>query len=128
EVFVKPDEAVLNLGVESRSKTLDEARKQTDERVASLIKVLRSNGIEQKDIQTTYMNLYPGYGRDQAEPQIEYYTAHKGMSVVIRDLNKLEALQVAISKTGLNRMDGIQFRSSEMARHRAAARKLAVAA
>src|SRR5688500_13587443 len=59
EVKVKPNEAVINLGVESRSKNLDEARKQTDEKVRDVIKVLKNNGVDQKDIQTTYLNLFP---------------------------------------------------------------------
>ncbi len=130
EVKVKPNEAVINLGVESRSKSLDEARKQTDEKVRDVIKVLKSNGIDEKEIQTTYLNLHPDYERNHQTGQVTQtsYIASKGMTVVVKDLKKLEDLMIALGKTGLNRLDGIQFRTSELEKHRAAARKLAVAA
>lgn len=129
EVKVQPDEVVISLGVESRSKTLDEARKQTDDRVAAIINYLKKNGVDSKNIQTTFVNVSPVYTGDyygQTSP--EFYIAQKSMTVTLKDIRKFDEVLAGVHKAGVNRVDGIEFRTSELQKHREQARKLAVQA
>ena len=61
EVRVQPDQVMLSMGVEVREKSLEQARKQADSKAAAIIAYLNKQGISEKDIQTSYMSIYPIY-------------------------------------------------------------------
>ncbi|WP_299701201.1 SIMPL domain-containing protein [uncultured Pontibacter sp.] len=128
EVKLPPDEVVISLGVEMREKTLEQARKQTDSKAAAIIAYLRKQGVDAKDIQTSYVNLQPIYSSNQfgkAEP--DFYMAQKTMTVVIKKLDKFDALLSGLYENGVNRIDDIAFRVSNIEKHQVEARKRAVA-
>lgn len=128
EVKLEPNEVVINLGVETRETTLDLARKQTDKQAAAIIAYLRKQGVDAKDIQTSYVNLHPVYsGANYGGAKPEFYMASKTMTIVIRKIGKFDELLSGLYDNGVNRIDGIYFRVSDMEKHRAEARKRAVA-
>ena len=129
EVKVQPDEIMLNLAVDVRGKTLDEARKTNDEKVASILNYLKKYGVEPKHVQTAFMNVHPVYNRGEygmTDP--DYYSAQKTVSVLVKKVEKFDELLSGIYKAGANRVDGIEFRTSQLQKHRDEARKLAVQA
>ena len=52
EVKVAPDEVDLNVSVETRSESLDEAKRQNDERISKALEFLKRDGVKDKDVQT----------------------------------------------------------------------------
>src|SRR5688572_3961058 len=75
EVKVQPDEIMLNLAVDVRDKSLDQARKQNDDKIASILNYLKKYGVEAKHVQTTHMTVQPIYNHNefsQAAP--DFYT------------------------------------------------------
>jgi uncharacterized protein len=129
EVKVVPDEIVLNLGVEVRDRNLEEARRQNDRKVAAILAYLKKQGVDPKHVQTTYMSVQPIYTGDhygQSTP--EFYLAQKTMTVTLRNMSKFDELLAGVYKAGVNRVDGIHYRSTELEKHRQQARKLAVQA
>ena len=56
-VVVVPDLALLNLGVEARAQTVEQARDQAATAMDEVIAVLTGSGIQMKDIQTQYFNI-----------------------------------------------------------------------
>ncbi|KAA9346131.1 SIMPL domain-containing protein [Adhaeribacter soli] len=129
EVKVQPNEIMLSLAVDVRGKTLDEARKQNDEKVASVLAYLKKYGVESKDVQTTYMSVQPIYhSGEYGQTNPDFYSTQKSVNVLIRKIDKFDDLLTGIYKAGANRVDGIEFRTSELKKHREQARKLAVQA
>lgn len=127
EVKLEPNEVVISLGVETREKTLDQARKQTDKQAADIIAYLRKQGVDAKDIQTSYVNLHPVYsGAEYGKATPEFYMAQKSMTIVIRKINKFDELLSGLYDNGVNRIDNIYFRVSDMEKHQVEARKKAV--
>ena len=59
EVRVQPTEVVVSLGVETREKTLEAARTETDKKAAAIISYLKKQGVEERNIQTSYVTLQP---------------------------------------------------------------------
>ncbi|GGG27632.1 SIMPL domain-containing protein [Pontibacter amylolyticus] len=128
EVKLEPNEVVITLGVETREKTLDQARKQTDKQAAAIIAYLRKQGVDAKDIQTSFVNLQPIYaGNEFGKAQPEFYLAQKTMTIVIKKINKFDELLSGLYDNGVNRIDNIYFKVSDIEKHRAEARKKAVA-
>jgi len=127
EVKVQPDEIVLNVGIDVRDKNLDAARQQSETRVADLLKYLKKAGIDAKYIQSTNLSVYPQYGEfGQSIP--EAYMTQRSVTVTIKDVNRFDEILTGIYKTGANRVDGIEYRTSELQKHREQARKLAMQA
>ncbi|GAB3534856.1 SIMPL domain-containing protein [Pontibacter brevis] len=128
EVRVQPTEVVVNLGVETREKTLDAARSETDKKAAAIINYLKKQGVEAKDIQTSYVTLQPMHnGGEYGRTTPDFYLAQKNMTVTIKKLNRFDEILSGIYGVGANHVHGINFQVSDLNRYKAEARKKAVA-
>ncbi len=126
-VYVVPNEVVLNFGVETVDKVLDNARTANDQACTQLLKAVKDLGIEDKHIQADRMNVTIRYSsRDNLV--ITGYEAHRSYCVVLKDVKKFEALVDAALKNGANRFDGFNFQTSELRKHRDKARAMAIQA
>jgi len=122
-VKVEPDEVLIKSRIEHEGSSAVEVKKQNDEVVNKIIKYLKSQNIEEKDIQTEYMNLNKRYDHND---KTYSYVANQAISIKLRDLKDYEKIMKGLLENGLNRIDGIQFKSSEMGKFEKEARKLAV--
>jgi uncharacterized protein YggE len=127
DVKVVPDRAVIELGVEKQSASARLAKQAEDAAARRLLAALRANGIEEKDIQTTYLSLRPQFDYRKGM-RISYFAAEQTMTVTVRDIAKLDALVESLMKAGGNRIDAIQYETSELRKYRDQARDLAVKA
>jgi uncharacterized protein YggE len=127
EVKVVPDRAVIELGVEKQNLSASMAKQAADTASRRIITALRSNGVDEKDIQTTFLSLQPqSYYRKGA--RISYFVAAQTLSVTVRDLPRLDALLEALIKAGGNRIDSIRYETSDLHKYRDQARNLAMQA
>jgi len=126
EVKVQPDEIVLNVGIDIRNKDLDAARQESDNKVKELLNYLKKNGVGEKDIQTTNLSVYPNYVGEYGQTAPEYYMTQRSVSIIIRKVNRFDEILTGIYKTGANRVEGIEYRTSELQKYREQARKLAI--
>ncbi|AKD05858.1 hypothetical protein PKOR_20310 [Pontibacter korlensis] len=128
EVRVQPNEVVVNLGVETRAKTLNEARKETDSKAAAIISYLKKQGVDAKHIQTSYVTLNPIYNSGEyGRTAPDFYVAQKNMTVIVKKLDKFDELLSGLYQVGANHVNGIQFQVSDVEKYKAEARKKAVA-
>ncbi|NDK55548.1 SIMPL domain-containing protein [Pontibacter fetidus] len=127
EVRVQPDQVILTMGVEVREKTLEQARKQADSKAAAIIAYLKKQGVSEKDIQTSYMSIYPIYNSGEyGKATPDFYTAQKTMTVLVKKLNKFDDLMSGLYGAGVNRVDGVAFQVADIEKYKTQARKLAV--
>lgn len=124
EVQVVPDLVVLTLGIETSNMDLMAARAENDRRVNAVIQAGRRAGIAAKDMQTDYLNIEPRY---DMRTFIGFYV-NKSVVVTLRDMAKFESLLTEQLKSGANYVLGIEFRTTELRKHRDAARALAITA
>lgn len=128
-VQVVPDEVVLTLGVESNQKTLAAARRQNEEAVRSLLAVTDAAGISRKQVQTDHVSIEPRYDSSRYDQRIVVgYTVRRNVVVTLRDVAGFDALLANALEAGANHVHGIQFRTSQLRRHRDKARALAIEA
>lgn len=128
-VYVRPDEAVVSFGVETYDPSLDLSKTQNDEKSATLVKAVLALGIDAKFLSTDRMEVELRYA-DRGKPiaGIEGYYARRWYSVHLKDVTLLEKLIDTVLKSGANRLSGIEFRTSELRKHRDQARKMAIRA
>src|SRR6185437_274266 len=121
EVKVTPDRAIIQIGVERPSATAKAAKAAADTIARKLLTALKAQGIDNKDIQTAYLDLQPT-SYYQKRVRINNFTATQSLSVTIRDLSKLDGVMDAVMSAGANRIDGIEYQSSELRKYRDQAR------
>ena len=129
EVKVVPDRAVVELGVEKQDPRASVAKHAEDAAARRILASLRAHGIDEKDIQTTYLSLQPRSSYIKTKNQwITYFVAQQTMTVTVRDLSRLDALLESLIQAGGNRIDSIAYETSDLRKYRDQARDLAVRA
>lgn len=127
EVKVVPDRAVIDIGVEKQDPRASIAKHAEDAAARRILAALRENGIDEKDIQTTFLSLQPqSYTRKGV--RISYFVAAQTMTITVRDLTKLDTMLEALIKAGGNRIDSIAYETSDLRKYRDQARSEAVKA
>ena len=114
-VSVPPDMAVVTTRVVSQAKTAPEALARNTEQLTNVIAEIKAAGIAPADIQTSGFSIYPRYDhtKDNAPPRIAGYEVRNGVSINVRELDKLGPLLDTIVRSGANAVDGISFEVSE---------------
>jgi uncharacterized protein YggE len=125
EVKVVPDRALIEIGVEKQNARASVAKQLADGAARRLLASLHGNGIDEKDIQTTYLFLEPQFDYRKGM-RISYFVAAQTMTVTVRDLAKLDSILESVVKSGANRVDSIQYETSDLRKYRDQARDLAV--
>ena len=127
EVRVVPDEVILTLGIETWDKNLNRAKQQNDDRASAVIDAVQRLGIEARHIQTDHISIQPVYD-DYNRVNLDGYFVRKTIVVTLKDLSKFEDLLTAAIEAGANNVHGVDFRTTELRRHRDKAREMAVQA
>ena len=145
EVKVAPDEVDLSVGVETRHESLEQAKRQNDERIFKALEFLKGNGVKNNDVQTDYISIEPVYdptagidprtglpivGYDQHKALVEpaYYLVRKSIGIRLIDISKFDMILSGLVSNGVNRVQRTEFRSSELRKHKDKARAMAVQA
>jgi hypothetical protein len=129
EVKIPPDQVTLTLGVETWDKDLATAKRQNDEIIARVLKVADGHGVAPQHLQTDYVSIEPRYRSGTYEPgDFIGYFVRKTIVINLKDISAFEALLSDALEAGATHVHGIEFRTSELRKHRDAARSLAIQA
>jgi uncharacterized protein YggE len=127
EVRVVPDEVILTLGVETWDKNMDRAKRQNDEIVQDVLELAVEFGIAPEHVQTEYVSIEPRYRNGYyEESDFIGYFVRKTVVITLRDLAKFEDLLAGALSAGVNHVQGIEFRTTELRTHKDEARALAI--
>ena len=127
-VSVEPDVAILNLGVEVQAATVSRASSAAAEAMDDVRASLARNGVEDKDIQTRFFNIFPQFDFESRTPEIIGYTVSNQLEVKVRDIDSVsDVFDDAIDAGGdAIRVNGVRFSIDEPEQFFAEARRLAV--
>lgn len=122
-VNVVPDQVLINSRIEHTGKTAAEVKRKNDHVVDKVIKYLNSQNISSKNIQTEYLRL----NREvNYQTQDTMFSANQAISIHLMDLKEYEKIMAGLLESGLNRIDGIEFKTSKEESLQSEARKKAV--
>lgn len=128
EVLVTPDEVVLSLGVEATSDDLNVAKMVSDQQAAGVVAAARARGVEARHIQTEHISIEPRYRDGYEQRQFLGYYVRKTIVITVKDIAQFDAVLSDVLQSGARYVYGIQFRTTELRKHRDEARALAVKA
>ena len=116
----RPDEARIQLGVQSDGASAGEAGRLNSEKMNRVTAALQPLGVKPEDIQTRNISMNRiDYGKEQGR-----FRAYNVVEVIIRDMAKVGEAVTAVTEAGANVMSGPDLRVS----NREAANKSAYAA
>ncbi|HEU4957683.1 MAG TPA: SIMPL domain-containing protein [Sphingomicrobium sp.] len=107
EVTRVPDIAIISAGVQTLQPTATAAIEENAARMERVRAALKRAGIEDRDIQTSSINLNPEYQYDQNRPpRLTGYRATNTVNVKFRDLKRTGAILDALVAEGANQING----------------------
>ena len=122
---VIPDEAFITLAVENNGKEALEVKKKNDEQVAKVLQVIKRFGIAPTDFQTQQVSLYKNY--DEASKK-QSYVAHQTLTIHLKNLSQYDALLLEVMEAGINSIQGVEFKASQLKVYESQVRKNAMVA
>ncbi len=128
EIRVVPDEVRLTLGVQTWDEDVETARTGNDSIVQAVLARAAAHGIDRDHVQTDYISIEPRYRDDYEVEGFIGFFVRKTIVVRIRDLSQFEDFLAESLSAGVNYVHGIEFRTTELRRHRDRARALAIQA
>jgi uncharacterized protein YggE len=84
-----PDELTVSLGVTVRAATAREALARTNDRTRAAISAFEEGGVEDRDLATSDLSIWPIYGENS---RVDTYEARNTLSVRLRDLAQAGSL------------------------------------
>lgn len=123
KIKVTPDYAVISIGVENTGADAAEVKKKNDATVDAVIKYLKSLKLAPADYQTKQVYLSKSYDYTKKK---NTFVASQQISVTLRDLSKYDTLMMGLVDTGINNIQGVEFKSTKLAQYESEARKAAV--
>src|SRR5688500_15522883 len=136
EVRVPPDEILFTLSVESVDKDMLVAKKKTDDSVKQVLAIARKNNVKDEDVQTSYISVEPKYNTDDLDyeqrrgvkREFVGYQVSKTIAVRLRDISRFDGLLSDVLGAGVTRVRNVEFRDTQIRKHRDQARTMAIKA
>jgi uncharacterized protein YggE len=136
EVRVAPDEVLFTLEVSAIDKDVLAAKKKTDDSVKAVLAIAKDNKVSADDVQTSYISVQPKYNTDDLEYEDRRtmkriflgYEVSKTIAVRLRDISRFDSLLSDVLKAGVTKLSNVEFRNSEIRKHRDQARVMAIKA
>jgi uncharacterized protein YggE len=129
KVSTQPDVAQINMGIEVVGSDIKEASSQAEAAMNSLLTALKGQGVAEKDIQTSYYNVWVErpYGQQGGPTGEAIYHVSNSVNVTVRDLNNVANILGQAIEAGANNINSINFSLADPAPLRSEARAQAVA-
>jgi len=124
-VNVKPDRALIQLGVQSNGKTAREVQANNTYTINKVVRALDKLGIESKDITTDWYTIEPIYN-NYDHLDIKGYQIHNIIQITMRDIEKTNDAIIIAFQAGANEVENVEFYTSELRKYRDQAREMAM--
>lgn len=128
EVKVAPDEIRLNVAVETRAETLEPARVENDGKMVTALAFLKQCNLSDEDVKTDFISVQPDYNDSQSHVRPVAYIVHKSIEIRLTKIADFQTVLTGLLTNGVNIVDGIDFRTTQLRKFRDQARAMAVRA
>jgi uncharacterized protein len=136
EVRVPPDEVLFTLAVENVDKDMLVANRKTDDSVKQILAIARKHNVKPEDVQTSQISVQPKYNtddmpyeeRNRTKRVLIGYEVSKTVAIRLRDISRFDVMLADILQAGITRLSNLEFRDSQIRKHRDEARRMAIRA
>jgi len=126
EVKVIPNEVIISLGIDTNNKILSKAKADNDMIIKKVFSLTESTGIDPIYVQTSQINIEPRYRYYDNIKNFEGYFVSKTIMITLKDLSKFDTVLSGVLEAGVNNVNQIQFKTTELKKYREKARIMAI--
>lgn len=123
KVKVVPDQAFISVSVETKGNNAADVKRQNDAVVEKVVQAIKKAKLPKEDVQTKRISLNPQFDYDKKKYT---YNATQTIEILLKDLNVYDELTESLVDAGINKITGVEFRSSKIEQHQSEARKRAM--
>ncbi len=123
KVKVVPDQAFISVTVETKGNNATSVKKQNDETIEKVIQFIKKIKLPKEDVQTKRISLNPQYDYEKKKHN---YNATQTLEILLKDLAQYDALMEGLVDAGINRINTVEFKTSQLTQYQSEARKLAM--
>jgi len=109
KIFVKPDVAVVNIGVLKQGADLVSTQRAATDVINKVLEMIKRESVEEKDIKTTSYSISPRYDYKDGTQVFRGYEVHQNLEIKLRDLGKVGGILSRSAESGANQVGSIQF-------------------
>ncbi len=113
EVMVEPDMARFNLQVTRQGRDAALLKREMDETTAAILTLTDRLKIKRKDVTAAMVQIQPNRVYKNNRQSIDGVIASRGISIVLRDLERIGELINSALEMGINDVGGVQLDSSK---------------
>ena len=124
KLYAEPDEVHFSIDISTEGESLLAAKTENAQLAAKAIAYLKEKGVEERYIQTAYLNVNVQY-RDRQRMDPRYY-ASQTIKVCLKKLDDYEPISYGLLERGITGLRGPQFQSTRSDELRAEARVAAI--
>lgn len=125
-VTVVPDEVLLQVYIQEEASSAQKVKENTDKVMNEVLKYLKDKKIPQKNVQTEYVRLRKNVQSKYNVPNAVNFYASQSISILLTDVSKYDEITQGLLELGINGIDNVQFKSSELEKYEAEARLKAI--
>lgn len=111
-IAVAPDNAVVGVGFSVEGSDSSAAQQQTADAITAIVEAVKALGIEEADIVTSSLSIYPVYNYTDVGQSLRGYRVEHSLSVTVRSLESVGLVLDTALAAGANETSGITYRSS----------------
>lgn len=126
-ITVVPDEVLIQVYIQEEASSAKKVKENTDKVIDEVLKYLKSEKIPQKNIQTEYVRLGKNIQNKYKAPNAVNFYANQSISILLTDVSKYDEITRGLLELGINGINSVQFKSSEIEKYEAQARLKAIA-
>ncbi|MBP0726590.1 SIMPL domain-containing protein [Bacillus sp. RG28] len=125
EIKVKPDEAILTIGVVTKNPDVQKAQQENAMKSHQVVEALRKIGIEDQYMKTASYTVQPKYDYIDGKSVLRGYEVEHLIELTVKNLNQVGLIYKAAVENGATIARNIQFRVSNLSYYEQEAMKLA---
>lgn len=129
-ILVVPDQVIVTIGIEMRQVQLAAAKEQHDAIATRVNAAIAGLGIKPDQVGTDCLEIAPYYHDNTANERLvpEYYRINRTLVITLNDVTKVDALLSGVLTAGATHVHNVEFRTTQLRKHRDEARRLAIRA
>lgn len=125
-VYAIPNEALMSFSIVTFSNDISEAKNKNSKISIETVDYLKKKGIEEKHIQTQYLNVGKNYRHDRDPGRELKYQATQSFSVCVADLKELESIMSDLLTMDISNLGSPVFRTTKIKMYMEEARNEAI--
>jgi uncharacterized protein YggE len=118
-----PDQVFISIAVETKGTNATDVKKQNDATIEKALQFIAKFKVPKSDVQTKSISLNPQYDYEKKKRN---YNATQTIEILLKTITQYDGLMEGLVDAGINRINGVEFKTSKLIEYQSEARKLAM--